>query len=66
MTVPPYNAGPGSPEDDSQLRSKAAAGESAADIGMVLKRRTSSVRQRARALKIKLARSRTGPKVRRK
>jgi hypothetical protein len=66
MTVPPYNAGPGSPEDDSQLRSKAAAGESAADIGRLLKRGAWSVRQRARALKIKLAHSRKGPKTNRK
>jgi hypothetical protein len=63
MTVHPYNTGSWTPEEDGQLRSRAAAGESAADIGRLLKRRTSSVRQRASTLKIKLARSRTGPKA---
>jgi hypothetical protein len=63
MTVPPYNAGPWAPEEDGQLRSRAAAGESTAAIGILLKRRASSVRKRASTLKIKLARSRTGPKA---
>jgi hypothetical protein len=62
MSVPPPNPGPWSLEEDGQLRSKAAAGESAADIGRLLKRRAWSVRSRASILKIKLARSRKGPK----
>jgi predicted transcriptional regulator len=50
------------PEEDRLLRSMAAAGESAAAIGMLLKRTASSVRNRARLLKIKTVRSRPGPK----
>jgi hypothetical protein len=54
------------PEEDRLLRSMATAGESTAAIGRLLKRTTSSVRKRARLLKIKTARSPPGPKVKRR
>jgi len=41
----------------------AASGESSEAIGKLLNRTTSAVRQRARTLQIKLARSRPGPKA---
>jgi hypothetical protein len=63
MTAPQYNAGPWSPAEDRELRSRAAAGESATAIGILLKRRAWSVRSRASILKIKLARSRPGLKA---
>jgi hypothetical protein len=62
MSGPRYNAGPWAPEEDRQLRSRAAAGESAATIAKLLKRKVLSVRGRASTLKIKLARSALGPK----
>jgi hypothetical protein len=64
MSDPPYSAGPSkwTPEEDSLLRSMAAAGESVAAITKPLKRSAGSVRGRARILKIKLARSPSGPK----
>jgi hypothetical protein len=49
------------PEEDRLLRTMAVAGESTAAIGMLLKRTASSVRNRARLLKIKTIRSRPGP-----
>jgi cold shock CspA family protein len=58
-----HNAGPWAPEEDGQLRSMAAAGESAAAIAKLLKRKVLSVRGRASTLKIKLARSPLGPTV---
>jgi hypothetical protein len=57
---------PGSPwtqADDDQLRTLAAAGESCSIIAEMSKRSHSSIRKRARMLKIKLARSRPGPKT---
>jgi hypothetical protein len=51
------------PEEDRLLRSMAAAGESAAVIARPLKRNATSVRKRARILKIKLARVPPGPKA---
>jgi hypothetical protein len=49
--------------DDDQLRTLAAAGESCSTIAELFKRSDSSIRKRARWLKIKLARSRPGPKT---
>ncbi len=49
--------------DDDQLRAFAAAGESCSTIAELSKRSHSSIRRRARWLKIKLARSRPGPKT---
>jgi hypothetical protein len=57
---------PGSPwtrADDDQLRTLAAAGESCSIIAELSKRSHSSIRRRARMLKIKLARSRLGRKM---
>jgi hypothetical protein len=54
---------PWTPEEDRLLRSMGAAGESAAAIARLLKRTPDAVRKRARMLKIKLARSRPGPKT---
>jgi hypothetical protein len=50
--------------DDDQLRTLAAAGESCSTIAELFKRSDSSIRRRARMLKIKLAHSRPGPKNR--
>jgi hypothetical protein len=49
--------------DDDQLRTLAAAGESFSIIAELSKRSHSSIRKRARMLKIKLARSPPGPKT---
>src|SRR6266850_1793325 len=51
------------PEKDGLLRSMGAAGESTAAIATLLKRTPDAVRQRARLLKIKLARSPPGLKA---
>ena len=50
------------PEKDGLLRSMGAAGESTAAIATLLKRTPDAVRQRARLLEIKLARSQPGRK----
>jgi hypothetical protein len=52
------------PEEDDLLRSMAAAGEAAVVIARALKRNAESVRKRAAKLKIKLAQSPPGRKVR--
>jgi hypothetical protein len=51
-----------SAEEEELLRSLAAAGESAAAIATLLKRKAAGVHQRAHLLEIKLARSPPGPK----
>jgi hypothetical protein len=53
-------------EKDGLLRSMAASGESSEAIGKLLNRTASAVRQRARTLQIKRARSRPGPKAKRR
>ena len=65
MTLPNSNVTAWKPADDDQLRTLAAAGESCSIIAELSKRSHSSIRKRARMLKIKLARSRPGPKARR-
>jgi hypothetical protein len=55
MTDTLRSAGPWTPEEDSLLRSMAAAGESVHAIMKPLKRTENAVRNRARVLKIKLA-----------
>jgi hypothetical protein len=60
MSAPEF---PWTPEKDGLLRSLAAAGESAAAIATLLKRTPDAVRSRAKVLKIKLARSQPGRKV---
>jgi hypothetical protein len=62
MTLPNSNVTAWKPADDDQLRTLAAAGESCSIIAELSKRSHSSIRKRARMLKIKLARSRPGPK----
>jgi hypothetical protein len=55
---------PGSPWTQAdELRTLAAAGESCSTIAELFKRSHSSIRKRARMLKIKLARLRPGPKT---
>ena len=49
--------------DDNQLRTLAAAGASCSIIAELFKRSQTSIRRRARMLKIKLAHSRPGPKT---
>ena len=61
MTNSLRSAEPWTPEEDSLLRSMAAAGESVAAIMKPLKR-TEPVRNRARVLKIKFARVPLGRK----
>ena len=51
------------PEEDGLLRSMGAAGESATAIATLLKHSPDAVRKRAHLLKIKLARSPPGLKV---
>jgi hypothetical protein len=58
MITPPWRN-----EEHDQLRAMAAAGEGIVAIARQLKRSTAAVRKRAHVLKIKLARSRSGPKV---
>jgi hypothetical protein len=50
------------PYGDGLLRSMGVAGESAAAIAALLKRTPDAVRKRAHLLKIKLVRSKPGPK----
>src|SRR6267378_1294446 len=57
MSAPEF---PWTPEEDGLLRSMGAAGESTAAIATLLKRTPDAVRQRARLLEIKLARSPPG------
>jgi hypothetical protein len=60
---PTITGSPWTQADDNQLRTLAAAGESCSTIAEMSKRSHSSIRKRARMLKIKLARSRPGPKT---
>ena len=60
---PKITGSPCTQADDDQLRILAAAGESCSIIAELSKRSHSSIRRRARMLKIKLARSRSGPKT---
>jgi hypothetical protein len=60
---PTITGSPWTQADDNQLRTLAAAGESCSIIAELSKRSHSSIRKRARMLKIKLARSRPGPKT---
>jgi hypothetical protein len=57
MSAPEF---PWTPEKDGLLRSMGAAGESTAAIAALLNRTPDAVRQRARLLKINLARSPPG------
>ena len=67
MSPSPIITGPSwTSEDDGLLRSMAASGESSDAIGKLLNRTASAIRKRARTLQIKLARSRPGPKVKRR
>ena len=65
MTDDQPSSVPWTPEEDSLLRSMAAAGESVAAIMKPLKRSKGSIRNRARILKIKLASVPAGPKAKR-
>ena len=62
MTESLRSVGPWTPEEDSLLRSMAAAGESVAAIMKPLKRTEPAIRNRARVLKIKFARVPLGRK----
>jgi hypothetical protein len=67
MSPSPIITGPSwTSEKDGLLRSMAASGESSGAIGKLLNRTASAIRQRARTLQIKLARSRPGPKAKRR